>query len=263
MARVDLRRAGDPREPEVEDPHPPVGADQHILRLKITVHEPDLVGRREPAPCLYVHVQQLAPRPRLLALPFCQRQALDELHRHEHLAPDLAHLIDLDDVGVRQPGQRLGLAKDPSAGLVLRAGAMQQFDRHAPAVVGVVGRVHHPHAADPVGAMILTRPQASVVEHAVASANDLQHMAALKQYAAAVQEIEQDLGRMRDDNDRQEAVIEAAAALRAMVLAKADEPAKPVARPGKPHPQAPADPRKPTSGKIKICDADDPLAEDC
>ena len=117
--------------------------------------------------------------------------------------------------------------------------------------------------AGAVGAMILTRPQASVVEHAVASANDLQHMAALKEYAAAVQEIEQDLGRMRDDNDRQQAVIEAAAALRAMMLAKADEPAKPVARPGKPRPQAPADPRKPTSGKIKICDADDPLAEDC
>ena len=117
--------------------------------------------------------------------------------------------------------------------------------------------------AGAVGAMLVTRPQASVVEHAVAGASDLRHMAALKEYAAAVEAIEQDLGRLRTDNERQEAVVEAAAALRAMMLAKPEAPAKPVARPIKPRTPLPGDGKKPTSGQIKICKSDDPLAEDC
>ncbi|HEY0136250.1 MAG TPA: hypothetical protein VGB85_19330 [Nannocystis sp.] len=118
--------------------------------------------------------------------------------------------------------------------------------------------------AGAIGATIVTRPQASVVEHAVAGANDLRHMAALKEYAATVAAIEQDLGRLRSDNERQEAVVEAAAALRAMLQARPEEPARPVARPVKPRPQTPPGAgKKPTSGQIKICKSDDPLAEDC
>jgi len=119
--------------------------------------------------------------------------------------------------------------------------------------------------AGAIGAMIMTQPRDSVVMRAVASAHDLHRMAALEEYAAAVQAIEQDLGRLRTDNERQEAVVEAAAALRAMMLAKAQEPASPTAKPTvRPRPTAktpPADGKQ--SWQVKVCDPNDPLAEDC
>ena len=88
------------REPEVEDPHPLVGADQHVLRLEVPMHQADRVRGRQTAARLQIDIEQLTPVPQPLALPLRQRQALDELHRHEHLAPDLADLVDLHDVGM-------------------------------------------------------------------------------------------------------------------------------------------------------------------
>jgi len=119
--------------------------------------------------------------------------------------------------------------------------------------------------AGALGGMVLTQPRTSVIELAVAGANDLRHMAALEEYTAAVSAIEHDLGRLRSDNDRQEAVVEAAAALRAMMKEKLarQENSNATVRPARPRPSAPADKKPPTSGKIKVCDVDDPLAEDC
>jgi len=129
----------------------------------------------------------------------------------------------------------------------------------ATALIGVLGLV------GALGAMFLTTPRASMVARAAAEANDLQHMAALKEYAAAIEGMNQDLGRLRDDNSRQAAVLDAAAELRAMLdqqrPASTDAPAtKPRPRPRTP--PVSATPKQP-GHYVNICDPNDPLAEDC
>ena len=51
------------REAEVSDAHATVRADEHVLGLEITVHEPRLVGGREAVTCLHERAANLAPRP--------------------------------------------------------------------------------------------------------------------------------------------------------------------------------------------------------
>lgn len=131
----------------------------------------------------------------------------------------------------------------------------------AAAVLAVLG------LAGALGAMVLTQPRGSVVARAAAEASDLQHMAALKEYAAAIDGMEQDLGRLRDDNHRQAAILDAAADLRARMQQPpgSDAPTTTTAKPRpRPKPTTATDaPKKPPRERIKICDADDPLAEDC
>lgn len=127
------------------------------------------------------------------------------------------------------------------------------------AVLGLIGAL---------GAMFLTTPRGSVVARAAAEADDLRHMAALKEYAAAIEGMNQDLGRLRDDNSRQAAVLDAAAELRALLAQQQQQPASdaPVASKPRPRPKTPPvgeTPKKPPGERIKICNADDPLAEDC
>ena len=50
------------REPEVDDARPPVVGDDHVLGLEIAMDEPRRVRRREPAPGLEEHLEDLAPR---------------------------------------------------------------------------------------------------------------------------------------------------------------------------------------------------------
>lgn len=120
--------------------------------------------------------------------------------------------------------------------------------------------------AGALAAMVLTTPRASVVARAAAEADDLRHMAALKEYAAAIQGMEQDLGRLRDDNHRQSAILDAAAELRTRMQQQpgADVPAPAANKPRpRPRPAPTADPQKPGHDKIVVCNPNDPLAEDC
>jgi hypothetical protein len=120
------------------------------------------------------------------------------------------------------------------------------------AALGLVGAV---------GAMILTRPQAPVV---LAAADD-DHLATLREYTDVVEAMKRDVSRLRDENTRHNAVLDAAA-----LLARTPPPAAPAPivkstparpRPAKPATDAPAEPK--TKGNIVICNPDDPLAEDC
>jgi hypothetical protein len=57
---------------------------------------------------------------------------VDELHRDEDLAAVLADLVDVDDVGVREAGERLGLAQGALAVAELVVGlAADELDRDA------------------------------------------------------------------------------------------------------------------------------------
>ncbi len=94
--------------------------------------------------------------PGFLPHPILERLSFDQLHGHEGPALDLAHLVHMHHVGVRQLGQRLGLTNQAS-GMALTDIAMQDLERHLPIELGVIGSKHDPHA-----------PASQLVEHYIA-----------------------------------------------------------------------------------------------
>jgi hypothetical protein len=138
------------REPEVEHAHATVVADQHVVGLEVTVHEPGRVRSREPAPGLDELLDDVLDAIAIFfGLPLPQRDALDELHRDEHLLAKVADLVHLHDVRVRGLGERLRLTTQPRDVGALFVDATQQLDRNLAIELGVVGGVHDPHAAGP------------------------------------------------------------------------------------------------------------------
>jgi hypothetical protein len=146
-------------EPEVDDAGATVAPDQHVVGLEVAMDEVRAVRGGEPAAGLDEHREQLgdaaaAPPPR-------QRVAVDELHRDEQLVGGGADVVDRDDVGVREPGDRLGLAQH--AGTALGAEAIawlveDDLDGDLAVELGIVGGVHDAHPA-----------RAEHVEHEVAA----------------------------------------------------------------------------------------------
>jgi hypothetical protein len=97
---------------------------------------------------LHDHREHLRRAARRLGEPLAQRLALDEFHRQEDLLAVRAHVVHGDDVGVRQASERLGLAQEASAADRVAAEARsQELERELAIELGVVGGVHHPHAA--------------------------------------------------------------------------------------------------------------------
>ena len=147
-----LARLGDP---EVGDPDLAVPADQHVRGLEVAVDDPSLVGGREPAPGEHELGHDLRPRPLALAQPRAQVGALHELHRQVDLAVTHVDVVDGDDVGVAELGQRLGLAEQPTAARApgdVGLGVAQELERDLAVELGVVGGADqaHPASADRV-----------------------------------------------------------------------------------------------------------------
>ena len=148
-----LRRgAGRRREAEVEDAGAAVVADEHVAGLEVAVDDAGRVRRGEAATGLHVHLEDRPPphrRRRIVArLPELQGLAGDVLHRHEQLSAELADVVDLDDVGVRELGQSLRLALH--AGLIERvvgAPRAEQLERDPAVEFAVVAGVDLTHRA--------------------------------------------------------------------------------------------------------------------
>lgn len=116
------------------------------------------------------------------------------------------------------------------------------------ALIGVLGLV------GAIGAMLVTRSQPPTV----VAVGDSDHLAALREYTDVVESMKRDVSRLRDENARNGALLDAAA------LAPIPAPAAPVtvAKPRPLKPKPPVDPGKPRP-RVTICQTDDPLAEDC
>jgi hypothetical protein len=106
---------GGAREAEVEDADAAVAADEHVARLEVAVDDAGVVGGGEASAGLDEHGDDLAPGAFFMAQPAAQGAALDQLHGDEDLALKLADLVDGDDVGVREAGERLRLAQQAAA----------------------------------------------------------------------------------------------------------------------------------------------------
>ena len=104
------------------------------------------VRRRQALARLQVLVEDLPPGPVLARQPGREVGTIEELHRDPHPAFERADLVDLHDVGVREPPERSSFAKQPRL-LVLVAIVVQQLERDLAIELLVLGLVHDPHPA--------------------------------------------------------------------------------------------------------------------
>ena len=145
-----LGRADAARQPEVEDAHPSVGADDHVLGLEVAVDDAERVRRGEAAPGGEVDVADLAPRAPPLVTPGAERAAWHVLHRDEHALAERADVVHGDDVGVGEARQRASLAEEPRAPLgIARAVEVGPHDLDGDGAIelGVVRGIDDAHAA--------------------------------------------------------------------------------------------------------------------
>ena len=109
------------------------------------------VRRREAPSCLDEQAHDFGPRPLLRCKPICERAPLDVLHGNEDLLPERAHVVDRDDVGVRQLGHGLRFAQQPRASLTgthfSRCPRADQLEGNFAAQLWIVRGVHQSHPA--------------------------------------------------------------------------------------------------------------------
>ena len=155
VGRVAVARVVGAGEAEVEDADAAVLADEDVVGFEVAMDDADGVGGGEALAGGGEDLEDLAPGAALVGEPGAQGLAGDQLHGDEELVVDAADLVDLDDVGVGEAGEGLGLALEAgladAEAVVVDAGA-QELEGDAAVELGVVGGVDDGHAAVAEGA---------------------------------------------------------------------------------------------------------------
>jgi hypothetical protein len=138
------------REAEVEDAGAAVVADEDVVGLDVAMDDAGRVRGGQAGAGLLEHGEDLSPAARPGGEPLAERAPADQLHRDVHGVADGADLVDLDDVGMRDAGEGLGLAQQ--AGLAGRGplaakSGQNDLDRQLALELLVVGGVDDAHGA--------------------------------------------------------------------------------------------------------------------
>ena len=163
------------RESEVGDAHAAVGAEQEVRGLDVAVDQTGGVRGGEPAGGLGVEADERAP---VVARADARRERVagDELGREEHLAVDLADVVDREHVRVGEAGEGAGLAEQALALLaVIRTVGPYQLDRDLAVELGIPGGPHLAHAAGGDPAVELVAPDAARLPRAADRAEPREH----------------------------------------------------------------------------------------
>ena len=149
------------REAEVEDLDAPVVEEEEVLGLDVAVNDALLVRRRQALRHVRRVLGGLAHAERPVAQPRAHRLALEQLRHHVQALPLLSGVVDGDDVGVRERGDRLRLRLEAGQRVgVLEEVLGQHLDRHVALEPGVAGAVDLPHPAGAEWADDLVRAEA-------------------------------------------------------------------------------------------------------
>jgi len=134
-------------EPEVGEYRRILSREQDVGRLDVAVHDSMAVGvvetRGDPAQVL----QGGRLVERALLHPAGEAAAGDVLDDHVGRPLKLAEVVDVDDVGVAQPGDRLRLVAETRHGVGIRGHRLQHLDRPGPLELRVVGAKDHAHGS--------------------------------------------------------------------------------------------------------------------
>jgi hypothetical protein len=145
---------------EVENLHSPVGEQEDVLGLQVAVDDAALVRRGEPGGDLRRDLHGLARRRRSAVQALAQRLAEEELHDRERLVALPADVVDGEDVGMREGGDRLRLALEAGERVGARREMRRQhLERHVALEPRVARPIDLPHPSSPELAQDLVRPE--------------------------------------------------------------------------------------------------------
>jgi hypothetical protein len=157
------------RQAEVDDDGAPVGPDQDVLGLDVAVHEAGGVDGAEPTRDVDADRQARGGGARRGRQPAPQVVALDQRHRHEHLALEIAGVEHGDDARMVDASQRARLGQRRGAEPAWIAAVPGELERHVALQHGVGGAQDDAHraagqrAADAVTAELGWRARRAVV----------------------------------------------------------------------------------------------------
>jgi hypothetical protein len=149
------------REPEVEDLRPAILVDKDVLRLQIAVDDAQIVGRLKPARDLGADVQRLRERHGACAKQLSQRRSAEQLGDQERLPVLLAHVVDGDDVRMRESAHRERLLAKAGERVGRGRGRGADLERYLTLELAIVRREDPAHAA-----------LADLAEHHIAACED-------------------------------------------------------------------------------------------
>lgn len=110
--------------------------------------QPRAMGRGEASARLHELVEEIDLHPMFGSHPLAQSLPFDILHGHERMILAQAHLIDVDDVRVRESSHRLCLSEHPlPALLVLSDNGSEDLDGNLSIELRIMGLIDDPHAA--------------------------------------------------------------------------------------------------------------------
>ncbi len=143
--------AGDPRQPEVGDAHPPVAVQHDVGRLEVAMHDPALVRRAETGADLPRHFQRAIFRKAADAFQEGGEVfAVYVFHREERMPVDFVDVVDAADVRMRDLARHSNFAVQlrESRRIAVHVGG-QELERDRLSELQIVGAedLAHPAAA--------------------------------------------------------------------------------------------------------------------
>ena len=148
---ADLRRPGfrqRARQTEIGDLHVTVGGDQDVLGLDVAVDDSGSARMLESSGNLLADTSDLLGAK---DAAFCQdaskRLSVDVLHGHIRRGVLVAEVVDLHDVGVRQPRCISGFCAESRYEVGIRSARAEHLERDDAIEHRVTGTVHRAHAA--------------------------------------------------------------------------------------------------------------------
>ena len=122
--------------------------DGHDLRgLEVTVDDSSVVGGGESSAQSETDPQDAHPVEWLR--DFVELSAFDKFIGDVGLSFDFANPVHRDDVGMLEPGNRLGFPTQAIAGMRVRKAGRDELDRNQSIQGGVARQLYHRHAAGP------------------------------------------------------------------------------------------------------------------
>ena len=118
--------------------------------LNVAVHDAGRVRGGQAGAGLHEHAEDVPPGARAGGEPLADGLAADQLHGDVHGVPDGADLVDVDDVGMRDAGEGLGLAQQSGlaeAGPLAAQAGQHELDGELALELLVVGGIDDAHAA--------------------------------------------------------------------------------------------------------------------